>query len=253
MLDRGRDRPDALDQELPEPVPLGAVVQQRVPLLEARVARSRPSPAPVLTRPASPAGSPRRPCRGPCASLLRALVGSRSPKTVPRVWSVSCWRQRASRPSPLNATGSPSRPVPVTTAVGPGALDERAGVGQAALVALVEVAVLALGERHDRVADDPDGVLPALVGAVEARTPRGRRRSGRRPGRPRRRRTSWRPCRRPGVRSSSSYDVDRLVAAMHDVGAPAGDRAGRCRLSGSGPCGAQGLVGHGRNPRERTA
>ena len=49
-------------------------------------------------------------------SRLRALVGSRSPKTVPRVWSVSCCRQRASSPSPENSTGSPSSPVPVTVA-----------------------------------------------------------------------------------------------------------------------------------------
>ena len=43
-------------------------------------------------------------------SFLRALVESRSPKTVPRVRSVSCCRQRASSPVPSKETGEPSSP-----------------------------------------------------------------------------------------------------------------------------------------------
>ena len=58
----------------------------------------------------------------PSAASCAAWCGSRSPNTVPAVWSVSCCRHRASRPSPLNRTGSPSSPAPSTRGVvGPGA------------------------------------------------------------------------------------------------------------------------------------
>ena len=120
-----------------------------------------------LTR-ASRAGSRRRP--SPCAfwSFLRSLVGSRSPKTVPRVWSVSCWRQRASMPVAGELHRRPVQPEAGDRgAVGPRALDERARVGEAALVALVELAVLALGQLQLGVADHADRALAAVVGAVE--------------------------------------------------------------------------------------
>ena len=69
----------------------------------------------------APAGQSARVVLGRLVVLLLELLArpwsdSRSPKTVPRVWSVSCCRQRASRPSPVNVTGSPSSPVPVTRA-----------------------------------------------------------------------------------------------------------------------------------------
>ena len=87
----------------------------------------------------------------PSGASCASLVGSRSPKTVPRVWSVSCWRQRASMPVPENSTGVAVQPGAGDGGeVGPRALDERARVGQAALVALVELAVLALGQRAAR-------------------------------------------------------------------------------------------------------
>ncbi len=56
-------------------------------------------------------------------------------------------------------------------AVGPGAVDEGAGEGQAALLGLVELAVLALGQLHDRVAHHAHRVLAGRVGAVEDEDP----------------------------------------------------------------------------------
>ena len=63
-------------------------------------------------------------------------------RRVPNRWSVSCWRQRASRPVPANSTGSPysSNPDDVRQ-VWTRALDVRARQGQAALVLLIELAV----------------------------------------------------------------------------------------------------------------
>src|SRR6266545_515623 len=49
-------------------------------------------------------------------SRLRYLRDSRSPNTMPCVWSVSCCRQRASSASPSNVTGSPVWSAPVTLA-----------------------------------------------------------------------------------------------------------------------------------------
>ena len=51
--------------------------------------------------------------------------------------------------------------------VGSGQLPVRTGEGQAALVGLVEVPVLALRQGDDRVADHPDVSLVVVVGAVE--------------------------------------------------------------------------------------
>ena len=150
--------------------------------------------------PAILAGSRRRPCRAPSASFLRALVDSRSPKTVPRVWSVSCWRQRASSPSPLER----HRLAVEAGAVAPCAKsgrahgDEGAGERQAALVVRRRAGGrLPSGSVEHRVADDARRCARRRRRGSRRRTPPGRRRSGRRPGRRRRRRTSSRPCRRP--------------------------------------------------------
>ena len=248
VLDRGRDRPDTLHEELAEPVPLGAVVEQRVPLLEARVARTDPH-GPTLTAAGHPIGKSSAALSWALASLLRALVGRRSPNTVPSVWSVSCWRQRASRPSPVNSTGSP-----VETGARDGrevrarALDERAGVGEAALVALVEVAVLALGQRDHGVADDTDGVLATLVGAVEDED-----------GEIDAHLTGSQADAVGGVHGRDHVGDEaaqlvvvrrhRLVAAVHDVAAPPGDRPDGAAL-GQRTMRGEGLVGHARHPRD---
>ena len=114
------------------------------------------------------AGSRRRPCRAPSGASCAAWSGAGRRRRCR-----GCGRSRAAGSARAGrrrrtSTGSPSRPVPVTDGeVGAGALDERAGEGQAALVVGVEVAVAALGQGEHRVADDADGALPGLVGAVE--------------------------------------------------------------------------------------
>ena len=172
-------------------------------------------------------GSRRRPCRAASAASCAAWWTAGRRRRCRAVWSVSCWRQRASRPSPLEGdrlavqAGAGHRGV-----VGAGALDERAGQGQAALVVLVEAAGRRpSGSVEHRVADDADGVLARRVGAVEDEDRHGRRRSGRPPARRRPRRTSSRPCRRPAPRSSSSYDVTGCCARCMTGVAPAGHRA----------------------------
>ena len=55
---------------------------------------------PAVSRRASPPGSPSPRASISLRSFLRARLFSRSPKTVPCVWSVSCCRHRASSPSP---------------------------------------------------------------------------------------------------------------------------------------------------------
>ena len=214
--------------------------------------RHLPSGHPVVRRPVERVGLG---CLLLCfLSLLRLRVDSRSPKTVPRVWSVSCWRQRASSPSPANVTGSPSRPVPVDRReVGPGALDERAREGQAALVAVVEPAVPALGQGEHRVADDARPCARPTRRGSRRRTPPGPRRSGRRPGRPvggvhRGDHVGDQRAQRVVVRR------DRRLRAVHHRRAPAGDRADRAALGERAVRRVDGLVGHGGHAeRERRA
>ena len=121
--------------------------------------------------------------------------------------------------------------------VRPRALDERARVGQAALVALVELAVLALGQREHRVADHADGALARRRRGSRRRTPPGRRRSGRPPARPRRRRTSSRPCRRPGGPARRRTPSTGCCDAVHD-GVPQRVIGRTIPPRGSGPYGA---------------
>ena len=70
----------------------------------------------VTTRPASPAGSRRPPCRAASGASCGPWWAAGRRRPCPRVWSVSCCRHRASSPSPSKWTGSPSRPVPSTAA-----------------------------------------------------------------------------------------------------------------------------------------
>ena len=143
-------------------------------------------------------GRPR--ARGSSAASCATRVESRSPKTVPKVWSVSCWRQRASIPSPVKVTGVPSSPVPVTVArVGPGQRHVAAGEREAALLVLVELAVAALGQGDLGVAHHARPCARRTARGSRTRRPRDRPRPGRRPARPRRRRTSSRPGRRPAT------------------------------------------------------
>ena len=66
----------------------------------------------------SATASPQRSASSSCweYSFLRARPASRSPKTVPLRWSVSCCRQRASRPVPTTSTSSPYASTPRQTA-----------------------------------------------------------------------------------------------------------------------------------------
>ena len=147
--------------------------------------------------PASPRGSgrPARSCRA--YSFLRARPDSRSPKTVPFRWSVSCCRQRASNPVPTISTGLPTRPARDRSR-GPGrASSVRAGQREAALVRGLELAVLALGQDHLGIADHADVAHLVVVGAVEDENGQVHARPGSPRARRPRRRTSSRTC--PGT------------------------------------------------------
>ena len=120
-------------------------------------------------RRASRRGSRRRPCRAAFWSFLRSLVESRSPKTVPRVWSVSCCRQRASRPSPENVDGlavqagaaSPSRSPAGRTATNAPGKDRQPSSSSSSRRSRPS------GSVSTGLQTTPDGVPTRLVGAVE--------------------------------------------------------------------------------------
>ncbi len=72
------------------------------------------------------------------------------------------------QPAPLVGDVLPVQPLPDDPGVvGPGAVDEGARVGQAALLAVVELAVLALRQGQHRVAHDAAMDGAGVVGAVE--------------------------------------------------------------------------------------
>ena len=118
LLDGPGDRPDALHQELTVAVALGAVGQQRLPLLEARVLPGDPQLCCVSARRrrARSAGSPRRRRR---ASWSAACAPSR--RGGRRRRCRACGRSRAAGSGravrrPRSVTGAPSRPWPSTRA-----------------------------------------------------------------------------------------------------------------------------------------
>ena len=128
-------------------------------------------------------------------------------------------------PVPLNSNGRAVQPGAGDGGeVRPRALDERARVGQASLVALVELAVLALGQRQLGVAHHADGAPAVVVGAVEDEDgPVDPDLAGGQPdpvgGVHRLDHVGHQPGQLVVV------GRDRLLHAVHDVLAPASDRA----------------------------
>ena len=197
-----------------------------------------------LGRPAR-RGSRRRPCRAASAASCaawstagrrrRCRAGGRSRAAGSGQQAVAAegdrlaveagagrpWRGRAGRRS-TNAPGSDRQPSS----------------------SVVELALLALGQRRAPGCRRRRRCARRRRRGSRRRTPPGRRRSGRRPGRRRRRRTSWRPCRRPGARSSSSYDVTGLLLAVHHRVAPAGHRADGAALRERAVRCVDGSLGH---------
>ena len=198
------------------------LLRRRHPTLTGgAVSRRWPGP------PASRRDSCRRPDRGSSGASCASASTAGRRRRCPTVWSVSCWRQRASSPSPVNVDRRrrPARCRRTVASSGRAQGHVAAGERQAALVVLVEPPVAALGQRDLRVAHDAHRALAGRVVAVEHEHRAGRPRSGTPRARRRRRRTSSRPCRRPGSRSSSSYAVTGGLAPVHHRGSPAGDRA----------------------------
>ena len=131
--------------------------------------------------------------------------------------------------------------------VGARALHERAGVGQAALLALVEVAVASLGQLDHGVADDAAVHHAVLVGAVEDEHRQVDPDLAGGQARRRWRRTSWRPCRPPaGAARRRTSVTGRAGRCMHRL-APAGHRphgAVGGELGRGGSQSGSGRVGH---------
>ncbi len=118
--------------------------------------------------------------------------------------------------------------------VGPGAVDERTRVGEAALLGVVELAVLALRQLERPGCRRRRGGWCRRRPGSRRRTPPGRPRSGRRRARPRRRRTSWRPCRRP-VRAAPRRTTSPGAPCGASPRCPSGSPGGPCRPAGARP------------------
>ena len=86
-------------------LPSHACLKPSAPSQRLGVGRGRPTSSvgvrsATRRRPATAPGSPRPRPPSACAASCARGCSSRSPNTVPTVWSVSCCRQRASRPPP---------------------------------------------------------------------------------------------------------------------------------------------------------
>ena len=132
--------------------------------------------------------------------------------------------------------------------VGPAAVDEGAGEGEAALQVDVEVAVVALGQGQHRVADDADGALSGGVGTVEDE--HGDVLADLVGGQPD---TLGGVHRRDHVGGQLGQrgveDLDLLLRPVHDRGAPAGHRPdlpalGQGAVGRERGSGFEGGVGH---------
>ena len=196
-------------------------------------------------------GTPRPPCRAAFCSFLRCLVGSRSPKTVPRVWSVSCCRQRASRPSPENSTGSPSRPVPVTDATS-GRAHARTRRGRTGSPRRPRRGCRSLpsGSVSTGLQTTPTVCSPDSSGQSKTKTARST--------------PIWQAARPDAVGGVHRRDHvgdqrpqlvvvrrDPLLRAVHDRRAPAGHRADGAALGERAVRAWAVLVGHGADRRSR--
>ena len=212
----------------------------------------RRSLTPETSRPRQARSSGKSSAAASCSlvSFLRALAGSRSPKTVPR-----CGRSRAAgsaraarrpRTSPARRPGRSRRPAARS---GRAHGTNAPGKDRQPSSSSSRLRSLPSGSVSAGLQTTPTVRSPSRRGS-RRRTSPGPRRSGRPPGRPRRRRTSWRPCRRRASRSSSSYAVTGLLRPVHHGRAPAGDRADACRRWGAvragawtvGPASASGMA-----------
>ena len=140
---------------------------------------------------------------GLLVGLLEPLAcrsASRSPNTVPRVWSVSCCRHRASSPSPEKVTGAPVQVRSRSPWPGRAARTRRTLRGTTGTPPPPPSSARSLPSGSITTGLQTTPGRPGCRTRRDSRTrrPPGPRRSGRPRGRRRRRRTWWPPCRRPG-------------------------------------------------------